>query len=141
MRKGTSFDGGDIEARITLALACSKNPTLIKQYRRATSEIEGSGYYEFKFSYDLDYLSTETEQPAQSQPISVTEAIALSPAIWDDATWDSFFWDGVSLTPQYMDMPGNGVNISLKIRSKGDYFNTTRFNGAVIEYSPRRGKR
>ena len=141
MEKGTSFDGGEIEAWITLAFNSSKNPTLIKRYRKATVEISGTGYYEFKFDYDLDYLSTETEQPSQSQALTATKPVELSSAIWDDTTWDAFFWDGVSLSPAYLDMTGSGVNVSLKIWSRGDCFNAGRFSGAILEYSLRRRKR
>jgi len=136
MEKGTSFDGGAIEAWITLAFNNSKNPTLLKRYQRATVEVSGTGYYEFEFSYDLDYLSTEREQPE-----SVDETIELSSSTWDVAYWDQFFFDGVSLSPSYLDMPGTGVNVSLKIWSEADYFNASTFSGAIIEYSPLRGKR
>ena len=136
MEKGTSFDGGAIEAWITLAFNNSENPTLLKRYRRATVEVSGTGYYEFEFSYDLDYLSTEREQPE-----SVDETIELSSSTWDVAYWDQFFFDGVSLSPSYLDMTGTGVNVSLKIWSEADYFNASTFSGAIIEYSPLRGKR
>lgn len=138
MEKGTSFDGEEIEAFMTLVFDAFKSPTFVKRYRKATLEIEGTGYYEFYFSYDLDYLSTEREQPEET-----AEEISLSSAAWDDSdvSWDAAFWDGVSLSPTYMDMTGSGVNIALKIRSKGDYFNQSVFSGAIIEYSPRRRKR
>jgi len=138
MEKGTSFDGDSIEAYITLAFNHFKSPTTLKRYRRATIELDGKGYYEFEFSYDLEYLSTETEQPAG---IIKTEAISLTPSQWDDFTWDSFFWDGVALAPSYLDMTGSSVNVSLKIKSNGDYFNNTIFTSAIVQYSPLREKR
>lgn len=134
--EGTSFDGGEIEAWITLSFNHFKSPTLIKRYRRATFEITGDGYYEFEIDYDLDYESTEREQPN-----SVSETITLSSSTWDTAYWDVFTWDGVILSPTYLDMTGSGVNLSLKIWSKGDYFNSARFNGALVEYTPMRGRR
>lgn len=140
MEKGTSFDGGAIEAYITLALNHSKTPTTIKRYRKATLEISGTGYYEFQFSYDLDYSSTETEQPG-----STLKAISLTASRWDgvDVAWDSasFIWDGASLSPSYLDMGGTGVNVSLKIQSNGDYFNQTTITSAIIQYAMLREKR
>lgn len=138
MEKGTSFDGGSIDAYITLAFNHFKSPTIIKRYRRATIEIDGEGYYEFEFSYDLEYLSTETEQPAGA---TEDKTISLTPSEWDDFTWDSFFWDGVALAPSYLDMTGSSVNVSLKIKSGSDYFNTATFTSAIVEYTPLRRKR
>lgn len=136
MEKGTSFDGGEIEAFITLSFNNSKSPTLIKRYRKLTLEIDGPGYYKFKVDYELDYLSTEREQPE-----AVTKIMVLTSSTWDVSTWDAFFWDGVSLLPAYMDMTGSGVNMSLKIQSKGDCFESARFSGAIVEYTPLRRKR
>lgn len=136
MEKGTSFDGGDIEAFITLHYDSSQSPTILKKYRRLLLELDGMGYYSFKFSYDLDYLSTDVEQPDQ-----ITKELTLSSAFWDTAFWDAFFWDGTSLIPGRMSMLGSGTNLALKFWSKGDYYLSCRFNGAIVEYTPMRSKR
>lgn len=140
MEKGTSFDGGDIEARLTFAFNHFKSPTVIKRFRKSILEISGNGYHELGCGYDLDYLSLEREQP-----VSVTEIKSLTAARWDAATtiWDSagFVWDGISLSPSYLDMTGSGVNMSLKIESRSDYFNPITIANAIIEYTPTRNKR
>jgi len=136
MEKGTSFDGEDIEAYFTLAFNSSKNSTQIKRYRKSTLELEGEGYYEFKFGYYLDYSSAYT-----AQPIDQDVTTSLSGENWDEFTWDSFFWDGVSLSPIYLDMTGSGVNVSLRVYSKGDYYNKTRFGSAILQYTIMKNKR
>jgi hypothetical protein len=137
MNKGTSFDGADIEAFLYLAFATFKSPNIIKRFRRATIEVEGEGYCEFSFGYDLEYGSTEIEQP----PFSVPEVVALTGGTWDAGSWDVGSWDGTSLTPSYFGMEGSGVNVSAKIIIEGAYYSQVKFSGILFEYSPRRLRR
>lgn len=136
MEKGTSFDGDAIEAYLTLSYSNSKSPRTLKTYRHATFEVAGNGYAEFGFSYELAYGSTEIEQP-----VSVTNTISFSPALWDSFSWDSFVWDGRTLLPSECDMTGTAENVSLKIRSNSDYFAPLKFSGALVSFSPRRNLR
>jgi hypothetical protein len=137
MNKGTSFDGDDIDAFFYLAFNNSKSPNIIKRYRRATVEVDGTGYVEFSFGYDLEYGSKEAEQ----YPFFVSEASESLRSLWDDASWDVGLWDGVSLTPSYFSMDGSGTNISMKIRSTGAYYGRLKISGILMEYSPRRLRR
>jgi len=133
MEKGTSFDGANIEAYLTLVFNNSRSPLQKKRYRGMQFEVEGDGYAEFDFSYDLSYASTETEQPNSS-----TITVALQPAVWDSFTWDSFYWDGRNLTPNKADFIGSAENFALRLRSNSDYFGALRVSGALFIYTPRR---
>lgn len=132
MEKGTSFDGADIEAYLTMAFTNSGSPTQQKTYRGLLLECEGAGYSEFQLSYELGYGSIELEQPGNQ-----TITNALQPAVWDTFTWDSFYWDGRSLSPSVADVIGTAENLSIRIRSVGDYFDSLRLSGGIFQYTPR----
>jgi hypothetical protein len=132
MEKGTSFDGGDIEAYLTLVFTNSGSPVQQKTYRGMELECEGNGYSEFQLSYDLGYASLELEQPGNQTIVN-----SLLPAFWDTFVWDSFYWDGRSLSPALADVIGTAENIALRIRSQSDYFDALRISGAIFQYTPR----
>lgn len=133
MEKGTSFDGAAIEAYFDLAFNNSRTIQMLKRYRRMTFELFGTGYSEFNTSYDLEYSSSDTAQTSL-----VNHAASLTSANWDSFTWDNFVWDGINLTPLSLAIDGCGSNISIKIKSNGDYFSPIRFSGILLEFSPLR---
>jgi hypothetical protein len=133
MEKGTSFDGSDIEAYLDLVFNFSGSSQVLKQYRRAVFEVSGTGYAEFVATYELGYGTTTIAQPG-----TTTIVAALSPAYWDVATWDAFFFDGAALLPSEMDLAGSADNISIKIRSISDYYQPLKHSGVTLQYTPRR---
>lgn len=136
MEKGTSFDGDDIEAFLHLAWNAGKSVRQRKRYKQVMLECSGDGYAEFVFSYELGYASTDIPQPGNQNLI-----FNFTPANWDSFVWDSFIWDGVALSPAEMDMDGSAENVSLILRSNGDYFTPSTFSGAIIHSIPRRALR
>jgi len=133
MEKGTSFDGGAIEAYIYVAFNFPSGQGVRNRFRHASFEVRGLGYTEFAFSYDIDYATSLIDQQG-----SVTKTVDLSAVNWDTFTWDAFTWDGITLTPQEASMNGTGQNVSLKISTSGDYFWPIRFSGVTLKYTPRR---
>lgn len=136
--KGTSFDGNDIEAYIDLAYCFSGGARLLKGYADATLELSGSGYAEFNFGYSLGYGVTDVIQQQTQLVVS-----NFSSQAWDAAgvNWDSFTWDGRVLSPSVLEVNGEAENVSLSLRSVGDYFQPFTVTGAVIHYKPRREMR
>lgn len=133
MWKGTSFDGTAIEAYAELTYAALQTPTVRKRYRTCELEGKGTGYYEFTFSYSMEYATTRIEQNQ-----GFAAVMSLGAGLWDSGeTWDtaSGVWDNSSLTPESFRMNGCGKNISLKIYSNTDYCDPVRFSGALLRYS------
>ncbi len=134
---GTSFDGAAISAYITLAWDVMHSPEILKRYRAASLEIQGSEYANISFGYQLGYGSTQISQPA-----SVNYDSGFMPAPnWDSFTWDDFTWDGQTLLPTRVDMTGTAENVAVTISSGTNYIAPYTVDSAVFHYSMRRGVR
>ncbi len=135
MEKGTSFDGEAIIHNFSLAWDWLKSAQLIKRFHNANLEISGDGYAEFSFTYRLGYGQTDIAQPG-----SQAKTTSFSVVNWDDAAmvWDSFVWDGTTLSPSLVDMGGEAENVSLMFSGTSDYHEAIHFSGAMVHYSPRR---
>lgn len=136
MENGTSFDGEAIDHELSLAFNHFGSPRQLKQFTKAMVEVSGSGYCGFSFGFSLGYGSTEI-----SQPNNVTVTSSLATSNWDSFTWDQFFWDGKTLIPAEMDLEGLAENISLMFSGNSAEYESFTLNGAVVNYTPRRGLR
>lgn len=133
---GTSFDGAPINWYGELAFNHFGGPRQLKTFRKAVTEVTGSSYCEFSFSYSLAYGSTEFD----SSP-TATITTSLSGTNWDSFTWDQFFWDGRTLAPSEADVTGTAENVALMFSGNSDEFEPFALNSAIIHYTPRRGLR
>jgi hypothetical protein len=133
---GTSFDGADISANITLVYNSIRSPRILKRYRRGSVELTGDSYAEFSFAYDLWYRTPELEQPADQ-----VYSNDLRESYWDSFDWDNFVWDGRDLSPSEVEMTGTAENIAIRISSVSNLFKPFTVNTAIVHYSMRRGLR
>lgn len=139
MEKGTSFDGADITAFVTLAWDALKSPRVRKRFRAASIEVSGDSYAAIEFGYALGYGT-----PAISQPSAIDiEANFSAAPQWDGGiTWDSgFIWDGQTLSPSDVDMTGTAENVQVTLRSGTNYIAPYQINSIVYHWSARRGIR
>jgi hypothetical protein len=131
---GTSFDGASINAYITLAWDALKSPRILKRFRNASIEVQGGGYTEIQFGYQLGYGTASIGQPqVVTQPASFIGAPQ-----WDVFTWDNFFWDGRTLGPTDVDMTGTAENVQVTLACSGNYFQAFNLNSVIYGYTPRR---
>lgn len=137
METGTSFDGANIDAHITLAWDAMKSPRILKRFRAASIEIQSNAYAQVYFGYQLGYGSTLIGQPS-----SVPYASNFSAApVWDAFIWDNFTWDGQTLLPTEVDMTGTAENVQFIISSSTNYIAAYNLNSIISHYTPRRGMR
>lgn len=136
LESGTSFDGQEIDAQITLTYNPQGNSRLLKRYRKGSFEITGTGYAQFNFGYSLAYNSRQIVQPR-----SEAYELPFSAPFWDSFVWDSFVWDGVSLGPSEVEMSGTGENISIGVSSKSRSVSAFTLNSLILHYSARRALR
>jgi hypothetical protein len=133
---GTSFDGFEIAANMTLVFNAIGSPRLLKRFRKASLEITGTSYADFYFNYDLAYATTDIGQDTQTLYSS-----SLVSSYWDTSYWDFFVWDSRTLAPSEVEVNGTAENIALKIASNSPYFQPFTINSAILHYTPRRGIR
>ena len=136
MDTGTSHDGAAITARLTLNYSALGNSRMLKRFRRASVEVQGSSYAEFDFSYLLGYSSASINQASPA-----AYSTSLSSVFWDSFTWDSFVWDGATISPSECEMTGTGENISLVFSSNNNYSDEFTLNSAIIHFTERRALR
>lgn len=137
MDVGTSFDGADIDAYITPAWDPIKSPRILKRFRAASLEMQGTAYAAISFGYQLGYGSTLIAQP---NSVNTSSSFAAAP-VWDSFTWDAFVWDGQTLSPTDVDMTGTAENVQPVIRSGTNYIAAFTINSLIYHYTPRRGLR
>ena len=136
MDKGTSFDGAAIPAYVTLNYDALRSPRILKRYRKAALEMQGSTYAEISFAYSLGYGNSSIQQPS-----SILYPNNFSPSFWDSFTWDSFTWDGSNLLPSELEMAGTAENVACTLGSNNNYTGQFTLNSIIIHYTPRRGMR
>ncbi len=134
---GPSFDGENVFAYFVGAWDYIKNTTRwLKRYRNASIEIQGTAYAAVDFGYALG-----GNTPLISQPMSQNYQSSFSPARWDAATWDNFFWDGQTVIPTYADMTGTAVNVQPTIGSSTNYIQPYIVSSISYDYVVRRHMR
>jgi hypothetical protein len=137
MDVGTSYDGGTIDAYITLNWNPMGSSRMLKRYRHASVEMQGNFYAEINYSYQLGYATGELDQPTG---VAYPSGFQGAPA-WDTFTWDSFIWDGRTLFPTEVDVRGTGENMQITISCTGSYIAPFTINSIINHYTPRRGLR
>lgn len=137
LEKGTSLDGQSIGAFISTNWNPTKSPRMLKRYRHASIEMQGTGYAALNFGYSLGYGTTDIDQPATMALSSQFQAFPR----WDTFTWDQFTWDGKSVFPSDVDLTGTAENIQLTISSGTNYIPAFTLNSVILHYTPRRGMR
>lgn len=137
MDAGTSFDGAAISAYFATAWNPIGSPRLLKRFRAASVEMQGTSFAAINFGYQLGYGSTLIGQPT---PVATTSALRPA-AVWDNFTWDSFTWDGQTLFPTDVDMTGTAENVQIIISSATNYIGPYTVNSIITHWSQRRGLR
>lgn len=134
---GTSFDGANISANLTLTFASQGNARVRKRYRKAAFEMQGDGYASFSVGYELGYGSDEIEQQGQA----LTASADVNPVYWDSFTWDRFVWDGRSIAPSEVELGGTAENISLRFEQEAGIYPPYTINSVTLHWTARRGLR
>lgn len=134
---GTSFDGADITAYFVTAWDAMKSPRILKQFRAASIEVQGSNYAEIQYGYQLGYLSDQLVQPP---PLGLVLNLGAVPH-WEAFQYDSFVWDGGGLSPSDVDETGSAENIRVTIASGTNFIGAYTVASIIHHYSMRRGMR
>jgi hypothetical protein len=134
-RKGTNFDGAEIESFIRLAFNHVGSPAYNKFYRRALIELQAQKPLHLKFTYDFSYASGETEQG------EVDIDIAAGGGQFDFDNWDECFWDNDIVSSGRAPLGGSGDNIGILFFNSSAVASPYVLQGITLVYDLRRLKR
>ncbi|CAL9956055.1 amidase [Vibrio phage 219E48-1] len=136
MRKGTSFDGGDIESIFQSSYAFQGQPQRKKRYRRVTISLKS-----FLPTLALNFSFSFSKGSAQTRSSEFTGESLGGGGRWDFDNWDEFFWDGQDVPEIISNIDGVGTDISTLLYSNSAEMDSFVIEDITIEYSPRALKR
>lgn len=136
MDKGSTFDGGDIEAALKIYYHNSKSPRVRKRYRKVLLEMSAVLNARIGFSAEYSYGDSTVGQVA-----TTSVSAAGRGGSWDGAQWDEIYWDSQDISQPEIALEGTGLNIALSFYSKTrlDFGHTLQ--GALMHYTARRQQR
>jgi len=135
--RGSSFDGGNIDALLVLAWDHKKSPRTVKSYRRASIEITSNYYASIGFAHRVGYGQAKYAQPGQQSYETNFSGVPN----WDSISWDAFTWDGNTLSPTEVKMTGDGENVEVTLSSTTDIIYPYTLNSVVTHFFRRRSLR
>ncbi|AUR96749.1 head-closure protein [Vibrio phage 1.232.O._10N.261.51.E11] len=136
MRKGTSFDGGDIESIFQSSYAFQGEPQRKKRYRRVTISLKS-----FLPTLALSFAFSFGKGDAQIRSSTFNSNTLGGGGRWDVDNWDEFFWDGQDVPEIISDIDGVGTDISTLLYSNSAEIDSYVIEDITIQYSPRSLKR
>ncbi len=138
MDVGANFNGEPIPHMLHTNYNNVKNQRLLKRYRKAALEVNGSTQVQFNAGYSLGYGdATVKDQPSYASALTSFSGTEQ----WDSFVWDSFVWDGIGLGPTEVELGGSAENISMRFQGSSNLYPAFSINTITIHYTPRRGLR
>lgn len=133
MDKGSSFDGGEVDAFIRLAFNFLGASERNKKFFKVVFETDAKESFEVNFTPDFDYGETED--------ISQSLSVAAAGGTWDVSSWDEFIWGDQIISNPVANIDGSGQNIGITLFTSHTYEAIHTFNSVIIHYSNRGVKR
>ena len=130
---GSSFDGQPIQAYIRTAFNNVKSPSAIKRFRKLEVELSSVGYSEIRFNPDFSYAD-----PSVATHLMNYQEVQGAGGYWDEATWNTFYYDGKIVSQPEIRIQGSGTNIGLVVFSNTTIDLGHNLSGVVLHYTPRR---
>lgn len=140
---GKNFDGEPITAYVRTAFNHIGSPTYRKRFRRADLELSATTTLDIRVQPDLTYSTSEVTSGIESITASSIAQIDIvgGGGFWDTSNWDSFIWDGQSISTARAELSGTGENIGFLIFNETAKSNAWVMQGITIHYDMRRLQR
>ena len=137
MDKGTSMDGGAVDAALYTSYWHLGSLGYEKQFKKATVEVDGAPGAVISFRPGFDY-------GADGAPDDIDQSLSVgggTGGFWDISLWDEFDWGGEDVALAEANIDGVGENIALAIVSSLTYVVPHTLYGITYHYIYRRLKR
>ena len=136
-RKGTNFDGQNIESFIRTAINFFKQPSTRKRFRRVDLEIDAQKPLTLKFVADMSFGVSDSENVVAQPDIE----IAAGGGFYNVDDWDEFFWDGQVSSSARANIRGTGESISFVVFNDSAVSRPFILQGLTVHHEPRRLQR
>jgi hypothetical protein len=139
-RSGTSFDGVAITSYVRLAFNNVGTPAVRKYFRRGDLEINAQAQIALKFAADFSYSNQESSSAVQNLTAANIPVVNVfgGGAFWDTANWNSFLWDGQTISTARALINGTGENVSFLIFHQAVVDIPFVLQGMLLYFDPRR---
>lgn len=130
--KGSSFDGGSIEAFLQLAYTHCGAPQILKRVHKISLEVSASAGTPIGVAAEFDYSSNE--QPATSADSVTTHGVG---GLLGVAQYGDFYWSSPSEDIADAYVEGQGRNVSTIIYSNSNQIAPYELRGATLYFGTR----
>ena len=132
---GESFDGAVIEYDLRLAFCHCASPRQKKRFHKATIQIDALDVPDLMFSPEFSYGAPD--QPPPSVFNFPEGTLNVGGGIWDEATWESFIWDGQLVGEALAYIDGQGINVSMLIKGESNFETQHTLQSMTYNFSMR----
>lgn len=129
-RKGSSFDGEEIEAVLKLAYNSFKYPTTQKRFRNGSIEMKSIGCSTISVWPEFSYSNLDISR----HEVTRLDGGAIG-GFWDSSLWESFRYDSQAFYIPGFAVDGVGLNVGLTFYSKSKTDLGHTLSGATINYT------
>jgi hypothetical protein len=131
--RGTSFDGGSIQAFLRPVFHHSKTPSRIKRYRLAQIDVDTQGPTTLKATVDYSYAD-----PTASGESIKDVTLRGGGGFWNVDKWNEFIWSAGVVAIAKLKLEGSGYNIGLLFSHDSATEKPHRLSGVTFHISQRR---
>lgn len=129
---GTSFDGEEVEAFLRLPFNHVGSPAQRKRWHKASLEMESGPNTQIGLVAEFSYAD-----PDQPPELEQTFNVKGQGGLWDEFTWDNFYWSSPVEGTAECHLDGLGRNISVAVISDATYEDPHVLHGAILAFSYR----
>lgn len=135
--KGTSQDGGEVEAYLRMSFLHQGAPSDFKRYHRAFLDVI-TEQADTVISFSSDYTFGDINLPSGTE---ASETIYGGGDFWNSAFWDQFNWSSPFQADATIELNGIGRNVSVVVMSDATHDAPHTLSSITINFTPRRRRR
>lgn len=137
--KGTSFDGGEVEAFLRLNFHHYGTPRYNKAFHMVAIEARVPGRITASLLPDFAYGVPDMPASIDQLLSAVDQLLSVDTVggYWGTAIWEQFIWSGAALSEIIAYLDGSATNLGMYLRTVGTYDPPHTFETVHVHYTRR----